>query len=100
VIRSMPIVFCSLEIHLPYSHSLKDKRNVLRKTADRLRARFNFSVSEIEHQELWQRGRLGAVSVGPDARRLEELAEGLVREAENILGADLISHHIEIFDHD
>jgi hypothetical protein len=96
----MPIVFCSLEIHLPYSHSLKDKRNVLRKTADRLRARFNFSVSEIEHQELWQRGRLGAVSIGPDGKRLEELAESLVREAESILGPDLISYNIELFEHD
>lgn len=97
---SMPIVFCSLEIHLPYSHSLKDKRNVLRKTADRLRSRFNFSVSEIEHQDLWQRGRLGAVSIGPDAKRLEELAENLVRESERILGGDLVSYHIEIFEHD
>jgi len=96
----MPIVFCSLEIHLPYSHSLKDKRNVLRKTAERLRSRFNFSVSEIEHQELWQRGRLGAVSVGPDAKLLEELAESLVRESERILGGDLVSYHIEIFEHD
>ncbi len=96
----MPIVFCSLEIHLPYSHSLKDKRNVLRKTADRLRSRFNFSVSEIEHQDLWQRGRLGAVSIGPDAKRLEELAESLVRESERILGGDLVSYHIEIFEHD
>ncbi len=51
----MPIVFCSLEIHLPHSHSLKEKRSVLRKVVDRLRSRFNFSVSEIEHQELWQR---------------------------------------------
>ena len=49
----MPIVFCSLEIHLPHSHSLKEKRSVLRKVVDRLRSRFNFSVSEIEHQELW-----------------------------------------------
>ncbi len=96
----MPIVFCSLEIHLPYSHSLKDKRNVLRKTAERLRSRFNFSISEIEHQDLWQRGRLGAVSIGPDAKRLEELAESLVRESERILGGDLVSYHIEIFEHD
>jgi len=73
---------------------------VLRKTADRLRARFNFSISEIDHQELWQRGRLGAVSIGPDARRLEELAESLVREAENVLGPDLISYNIDIIDHD
>ena len=58
----MPIVFCSLEIYLPYSRSLKEKRNVVRKTADRLRARLNFSVAEIDYQNLHRRARLGAVS--------------------------------------
>jgi uncharacterized protein len=96
----MPIVFCSLEIHLPYSHSLKDKRNILRKTAERLRSRFNFSISEIDHQELWQRGRLGAVSIGPDRKKLQELSESLIREAERTLGGDLVSYDIEIFEHD
>jgi uncharacterized protein YlxP (DUF503 family) len=96
----MPIVFCSLEIHLPFSQSLKDKRNVLRKTADRLRARFNFAISEIDHQDLWQRARLGAVSVGPDAKKLAELGEALVRESEKVLGPSLVSYHVELFDHD
>ncbi len=48
----MPFVFCSLEIHLPDSHSLNEKRSVVRKVIDCLRSRFNFSVSEIEYQEL------------------------------------------------
>lgn len=100
IVVTMPIAFCSLEIHLPYSHSLKDKRNVLRKTAERLRSRFNFAISEIDHQELWQRGRLAAVTVGPDRKRLQELSEELIREAERILGGDLVGYDIEMFEHD
>ncbi len=96
----MPIVFCSLEIHIPYSHSLKEKRSVVRKTTERLRNRFNFAISEIDHQELWQRARVGAVSIGPDAKKLQALAESLVREAERILEGDLLSYDIEIMDHD
>ncbi len=96
----MPIVFCSLELYLPYCHSLKEKRSVVRKTAGRLRSRFNFSVSELEHQDSWQRARLGAVSVGPDRRTLEKVAEQLVREGEKILGGDLVRYEIDVFEHD
>lgn len=96
----MPILFCSLEIHLPYSHSLKDKRMVLRKAQDRLRSRFNFAISEIDHQDLWQRARIGAVSIGPDRKILEQVSQHFIRESERILGPDLISYNVEILEHD
>ncbi|MFQ5929260.1 MAG: DUF503 domain-containing protein [Acidobacteriota bacterium] len=96
----MPIVFCSLEIHLSASHSLKAKRSVLRKTADRLRSRFNFSISEIEYQDLWQRARLGAVSIGPSRKDLERLSEKFIRESERILGGDLVRYEIDFFEYD
>ncbi|MBI4445821.1 MAG: DUF503 domain-containing protein [Acidobacteria bacterium] len=94
----MSIVFCSLEIHLPYSHSLKEKRSILHKAQDRLRSRFNFSISELDHQELWQRARLGAVSIGPDRKRLEQISEDFIRESERILGPDLVSYQVEFFE--
>ena len=96
----MPIVFCSLEIYLPYSRSLKEKRNVVRKTTDRLRSRLNFSVAEIGYQELHRRARLGAVSVGPDRVTLERVSNRLIRESEKILGGDLVDYRVDIFDHD
>ena len=96
----MPIVFCSLEIYLPYSHSLKEKRNVLRKTMDRLRSRFNFSISEIGHQDVWQRARVGAVSIGSDPKVLERVSTQFIRESERILGSDLVRYDIEFIECD
>lgn len=96
----MPIVFCSLDIYLPYCHSLKEKRSILRKTQDRLRSRFNFSISEIDFQDTWQRGRLGAVCVGPNRIVLEQVSEKFIRESERILGGDLLNYSIQILDHD
>jgi uncharacterized protein YlxP (DUF503 family) len=97
---AVPIVFCSLELHLPHCHSLKEKRSVLRKTAGRLRSRFNFSVAEIDYQDTWQRGRLGAVSIGSDRRLLQQVSQKLVAESERILGGDLIRYEIEIIEHE
>jgi len=86
----MPIAYCTLELFLPYSRSLKEKRMVLRKAQDRLRARTNFSIAEVEHQDLWQRGRLAAVTVGADDAVLERATQQFVREAEDVLGELLI----------
>ena len=58
----MVIGLLSIELHLPGARSLKDKRMVLRSVKDRLK-KFNVSVSETEHQDLWQRAELGVVTV-------------------------------------
>lgn len=86
----MPIAYCTLEIHLPYARSLKDKRRVLRQAQDRLRARSRFSIAEVAHQELWQRARLDAVTVAADYAVLERVTGQFLRDAEDILG-DLLT---------
>ena len=63
----MVVGVCELEMHIPGSSNLKQKRWVLRSLKDRLRRRFNVAVSEIDHQDLWQRARLAIVTVSNDA---------------------------------
>jgi hypothetical protein len=81
----MPIAYCTLDLYIPYSQSLKEKRMILRKAQDRLRARTNFSIAEVEHQDLWQRAKLAAVTVSADNAVLERVTQEFVREAEKIL---------------
>ena len=92
------IAYCSLELFLPYSQSLKEKRMVLRKALDRLRARSNFSIAEMDYQDLWQRAKLGAVSIGPDNAVLERATQQFVKEAENILQDLLIDCQVLYID--
>ena len=87
----MPIGLLTLEIHLPYAHSLKEKRVVLQKIKSRLRARFNVSVAELDHQELWQRSVVGVVSISSDQQNLELVLQDVERESANVLGGDLVS---------
>lgn len=93
----MPVGVLTLEIHIPYSHSLKEKRAVLRKMRDRLRARFNVAVAELDHQDVWQHATLGVVSISNSQPLLESLFRQVLAEAENILGDDVSSHELEIF---
>ncbi len=58
----MIVALLSVDLHLPAAGSLKDKRMVLRRIKDRLKA-FNVSVAEVAHHDLWQRAGLGVVTV-------------------------------------
>jgi len=52
-----------LDVRLPGSRSLKEKRSVLRPLLERLQRRFGVSVAEVSHQDLWQRAALGVAVV-------------------------------------
>jgi uncharacterized protein YlxP (DUF503 family) len=95
---NMPIGLLTLEIHIADARSLKDKRQVLRSLKDRLRARFNVAVAELEHQELWQRSRVGVVTISADGKHLEESLEAIAEESEQVLGRDLVSRDIGYFE--
>jgi uncharacterized protein len=78
----MVVGVCEVELHLPGSSNLKEKRWVLRSLKDRLHRRFNVSVSEIDHQDLWQRARLAIVTVSNDVAVVHSVlshAQGLVQ---------------------
>lgn len=94
----MPVGLLTLEIHIEYAQSLKDKRQVLRSLKDRLCARFNVAVAELAHQDLWQRSRVGVVTISGDAKHLEESLGRIAAESERVLGRDLISQDIAYFE--
>ena len=92
----MPVGLLTLEIHLPYSHSLKEKRAVLRKLRDRLRSRFNVAVAELDHRDVWQIATLGVVSISDSQQLLDAVFRDVLHESERILGDD-VRHDIEFF---
>ncbi len=60
-----------IEILIPGSESLKDKRRVLRSLMERIRGRFGVSCSELDAQDLWQRAVIGVACVsGSNAEAL------------------------------
>jgi hypothetical protein len=79
----MVIGLVLLDLHFPGARSLKDKRQALRSLEARLRNRFNVSVAEVEHQDLWQRARLAVVAVNTDQAHLDSTLSGVRSEAGN-----------------
>ena len=45
----MFVVYGTIDLHLPYSTSLKEKRKTVHAVIARIRKRFNVSVSEVDY---------------------------------------------------
>jgi uncharacterized protein YlxP (DUF503 family) len=84
-----------LELRLEFSHSLKDKRQVVKSLKDRLRQKFNVAVSEIDDQEAWQSSVVAAVTVSPHRAHAEQVLQRVEHEAASILGPVLLRAGIE-----
>jgi hypothetical protein len=78
------IAFLTLEVRIEGAHSLKEKRAVLRSLKDRLRAKYNVAVAELDASNLWQRATVGVVSVSPSKDYLDGLMQNVECEAGHI----------------
>lgn len=79
----MVIAVLSVELFIPYSQSLKDKRMVLRRIKDRLQ-KFNVAVAEVDHQDVWQRARLGVVAISTASDHVERQLAAAADEIERV----------------
>ncbi|AHN20960.1 DUF503 domain-containing protein [Lysinibacillus sphaericus] len=57
------IVYVEVEFIIQTAHSLKEKRAVLQRMITRTKQKFNVSIAEIDHQNVWQRTKLALVAV-------------------------------------
>ena len=71
----MRVAVLEVELFIPYAHSLKDKRMVIKRVIDRL-AKFNVAVAEVAHQDVWQRAGLGIVAISTSGRPRRAAAGG------------------------
>jgi len=79
-----------IELHLPGSTSLKDKRSIVRSLKDRIRDRVHAAVAEVDHQDLWQRAALGVAVVSGESHQVTEMLDTVRRLVEGTFGAELI----------
>jgi uncharacterized protein YlxP (DUF503 family) len=85
----------TVALRIPESHSLKEKRRVVKALKDRLRSRFNVSVAEVDHQDLWQRATIGIVFVGSDGEPVVRTANLLRKQFEEEDRAELLDFTFE-----
>ena len=69
----MVIGFLSLEIYLPYSHSLKEKRKTIVSLKDRVKKKYNVAFAELDYHDKWQRSKIGIVTLNNQKTMIESI---------------------------
>lgn len=75
----MTVGIARLTLFLPTSHSLKEKRMVVRRVKDRVRQKFNVACAEVEDNDLWQRAIIGLALIGNERRFVESALDEVIR---------------------
>lgn len=90
----MVVALLTVELYLPMSRSLKDKRMVLRRLKDRLGAR-NLAIAEVGHQDLWQRAALALVTVASSDDVAGQTLQEALAEIERLEPGLVTQHQVE-----
>jgi uncharacterized protein YlxP (DUF503 family) len=77
--------------------SLKDKRRVIKSLKDRLGARHNVSIAEIDDLDQRQTATLGLAMIANNARFVESSLSKIVDEIRAFGRASLLHYEIELF---
>lgn len=80
---------------IPGSFSLKDKRKVLQSIINRIKHRFNVSIAEVDHHELWQRSKLGITAVGNEKKYINSLIDRILNFIHNTTTIEAINTEID-----
>jgi len=79
----MVIGICTIDLYLPENTSLKGKRQVVNGLKGKLKHRFNISIAEIDHLDVWQRATLGAAMISKDQAYVNQELDKMIHFIES-----------------
>ncbi len=94
----MNVGVCTLKLHFPDSHSLKEKRRILKSIVSRLQNQFHISVAEVDAQDKWQLAVLGVACVSNRNHHASDTLSQVINFViHNYPEVELVDQEIEIF---
>ena len=92
----MIIGTCEIEIIIYEANSLKEKRHVIKSIIERIKARFNASVAEVDYNDLWNRSVIGVAVVSNKKTLCEEMISKIIDFIDNDERVEIINHVTEV----
>lgn len=91
-LSSMVVGVCEITLHLPDSHSLKEKRQIIKSIIARVRNQFEIAIAEVDENDRWQIAVLGVSCVSNSSQVASELLERVRRYIEETRPDVLLSN--------
>ena len=92
----MKVGLAELELFLPESSSLKDKRRILKSIIDRVRNKYNVSIVEVDHFDLWKRATIAVANVCRESKEIRDVFSRIERLVEVYSQAEIIRREVHI----
>ena len=95
----MPVALCHLTLRLPENGSLKGKRAVIKSIQQRLHNRFNVSVAEVDHNDVWQLAGIDIAAVANTRAHASEVIQNAVDYMQSLrLDVEVVEEETEVLD--
>lgn len=79
----MVIGVCRVVLSIDEAFSLKEKRHVVKSIIERLKSRYNASVSEVDLNDKWKNAVLGIACVSNEAGHADSMMSNIINFIEN-----------------
>ena len=86
----MLVALQRFDLRIPGCGSLKEKRHVLKSLTGAIRSKFNVSVAEVDHLDLWQRTTLAVAAAGSEGYHMRKVMQQVERFVEAWGGVEII----------
>ncbi|MEE9557997.1 MAG: DUF503 domain-containing protein [Candidatus Brocadiales bacterium] len=86
----------NIRLVLRESHSLKDKRRVIKSLKDRVRQKYNVSIAEVGAQDNHKECVLAVAMVSNEGRHVNSVLSGLVNSLRLFPKAELVDYSLEL----
>jgi uncharacterized protein len=95
----MKVLLMRITLRASWVHSLKEKRMVIKSIMQRLKNKFNISVSEVDEQDIHQTLVIGIAAVCGSSAQVDSTMENIISFIESNTDAEImrIENEEEIF---
>ena len=92
----MLVALCRFDLRIPGCTSLKEKRHVVKTLTASVRNRFNVSVAEVDHHDLWQRTAIAVSAVAGEGYHLKRVMHQVERHVETFPAVELLGTSLSL----
>jgi uncharacterized protein len=92
----MLVALGRFDLRIPGCTSLKEKRHVVKTITASLRQKFNVSVAEVDHHDLWQRTAIAVSAVARDGYHVKRVMHEVERHIGRFPSVEMIDAEVTL----
>lgn len=87
----MKVGILKIKIYIPWSHSLKEKRMVVKSLCAKVRNKFNVSIAEVEELDIHQMIVLGFSCISNETAQADSILDHVINYIEENTEGDIVN---------